>query len=952
VIETSELLRSYLQGIRRLSGAVSASLYVPPPLSASSRAILIHEGKAPARELATVEAAQAWAAGAATRKASESDVRLLALPFGRVASSALEEGREAERRRRADRSGDARDEPPAAWLGLRLPNGAASAHAPSEAGAAAPWWDWLVLHGRTLAEHASRVSAMLADPVGGVPGRVAFQEALAAEMEASRRTGRPLALLFVNPDDFDQVNAQFGREIGDEVVREMIDRLRGSLRRSDLVARYGGVIYVATLPDTTLPEGRSVAEKVLQGLGGSGYLQGSIRLRFSLGLAAFDPSDAQAGGPVDLIRRTDQALAAAKRAGGGRLVVWEGGQVDSSGQIDRLTGIFTGNATRDYRNMVLLWDAVSLMAACEDSETLATQVTERLYYAFRPERVALLSSSDKGTARLLAGLVRQTGEGSAPRPFTLEEMPAERHAFLRKASSEARVARAAFPGEAGGPGTHMVVVPLTSGQVLLGALCLESPQPRDPDDLLFLEALAAQVAAGLERVRLAEQERERQEREQRRLRAELKDLRNALQKAKLEYRSQEMESVLATARRVAPTDATVLITGESGTGKELLTRTIHELSPRRHKPLVIVDCGAIATTLIDSELFGHERGAYTGAQDRRLGRLVEADGGTVFLDEIGELPLEVQSKLLRFVQEKQLVSVGGTRPRSVDVRIIAATNRELEREVAAGKFRADLYHRLNVVRLSLPALRERREDVLHLAHHFLETYAALYHKSVRRLTPEAEALVLGHDWPGNVRELQNRIMQAVILCEADELGPSELGLSGPVEGVASVLAAPPAPATETHAEPPSSRSEDPWADLKAALAHQVASALASRTPRGLPLGRWLTADLVLAANEAAGGVSRRGAAMAGIPETTFRRLLQKAEDQAAAGMAPRMPGWEAVRRVLGDVVRLPAQGDDCVERAEGILLKEIMARVPQDTGLASALLGVTTPTFRRRLAGS
>src|SRR5262245_35779660 len=240
--------------------------------------------------------------------------------------------------------------------------------------------------------------------------------------------------------------------------------------------------------------------------------------------------------------------------------------------------------------------------------------------------------------------------------------------------------------------------------------------------------------------------------ERQRLRRELNDLRRALQQTRLVSVAPAMEALLDTVRRAAHSDATLLVTGESGTGKELIARTVHELSPRRSRPFVIVDCSAIATSIVDSELFGHEKGAYTGAERQRPGRVAEADAGTLFLDEIGELPLEAQAKLLRFVQEKQFTPVGGTHPRSVDVRIIAATNRNLAAEVAQGRFREDLYHRLNVVTLRVPPLRERPEDILPLADHFLGTYAVQYQRPRRLLGIEARRALLNHSWPGNVRE--------------------------------------------------------------------------------------------------------------------------------------------------------------------------------------------------------
>ena len=216
------------------------------------------------------------------------------------------------------------------------------------------------------------------------------------------------------------------------------------------------------------------------------------------------------------------------------------------------------------------------------------------------------------------------------------------------------------------------------------------------------------MAVALDRARLLERERARQQEERERLEAEVTDLRRVVHGSRIAYRSAAMESLLASARKVARTDTTVLITGESGTGKEMFAHALHELSGRHERPLVVVDCGAIAPTLIESELFGHEKGAFTGAHTRKPGKLARADGGTVFLDEIGDLPLDLQSKLLRFVQEKQFTPVGGVESRKVDVRIIAATNVDLRARVAEGRFREDLFHRLNVIRLHVPPLRERQ----------------------------------------------------------------------------------------------------------------------------------------------------------------------------------------------------------------------------------------------------
>lgn len=245
--------------------------------------------------------------------------------------------------------------------------------------------------------------------------------------------------------------------------------------------------------------------------------------------------------------------------------------------------------------------------------------------------------------------------------------------------------------------------------------------------------------------------------------------------------SEVMKQAVSETQRVAQTEATVLLLGESGTGKELFARAIHHLSNRRDKPFVAINCAAIPETLIENELFGHERGAFTGASDRRLGKFELASGGTVFLDEIGELPLAVQGKLLRAIEEKAVDRIGGRAPVTVDVRVVAATNKDLKAAVETGEFRGDLFFRLAVFPLEVPPLRERGDDVVLLAHHF----AAQIGKELRRreasLSNEAVEAIKKHRWPGNVRELENAIERACILSDTLTLQPADLGL-GNVSG--------------------------------------------------------------------------------------------------------------------------------------------------------------------------
>ncbi|MEZ4402211.1 MAG: sigma 54-interacting transcriptional regulator [Kofleriaceae bacterium] len=241
--------------------------------------------------------------------------------------------------------------------------------------------------------------------------------------------------------------------------------------------------------------------------------------------------------------------------------------------------------------------------------------------------------------------------------------------------------------------------------------------------------------------------------------------------------SPPMQAVYRKVEKIAPTDISVLITGETGTGKELIAREIHARSPRAAKPFITINCGAIPENLLESELFGHVKGAFTGAVANKQGKFQAADGGTLFLDEVGEMPLELQVKLLRAIQERVVVRVGDTRSETVDIRILTATNRDLEKEIAGGRFREDLYYRLNVVNLQLPPLRVRGEDVIVVARYMLSRYTREFDAKVKGFSPNATVAMRKHSWPGNIRELENRIKKAIVLAESTVIGPDDLGLS-------------------------------------------------------------------------------------------------------------------------------------------------------------------------------
>ena len=289
------------------------------------------------------------------------------------------------------------------------------------------------------------------------------------------------------------------------------------------------------------------------------------------------------------------------------------------------------------------------------------------------------------------------------------------------------------------------------------------------------------------KLRMAE-ERERFRRQVQRLKAELHEEKGL---DAIVGESAAMQSLAALIRKIAPVKTTVLITGESGTGKELVARALHELSPRSQQPFVAVNCGAIPESLLESELFGHVKGAFTDAARSRKGLFAEADGGTIFLDEIAELSPAMQVKLLRVLQEEEIRPVGDSRSHRIDVRVIAATMKDLSRAIATGAFREDLYYRLNVVNLELPPLRARTDDIPPLAEHFVRKYNARLRRDppIRRIDEGAMALLRAYPWPGNVRELENAIERALVLAEGDTLGPEAFDRLHPAEARASLAGA-------------------------------------------------------------------------------------------------------------------------------------------------------------------
>ena len=323
------------------------------------------------------------------------------------------------------------------------------------------------------------------------------------------------------------------------------------------------------------------------------------------------------------------------------------------------------------------------------------------------------------------------------------------------------------PSDRANPERSFICVPLLSSEKPIGLIYLESSKPATgltEDDFRLLTAIASLGTIAIENAR----QFERLGSENQRLRGEVSLTHDMV------GGSARMREIYQFIERVAPTDATVLIYGESGTGKELVAGAVHKNSPRKNQPFVALNCAALTETLLESELFGHEKGAFTSAVSQKKGFLEVADGGTIFLDEIGELSLILQAKLLRVLQEREFVRVGGTRPIKINVRFLAATNKDLQKCVREEKFRADLFHRLNVISITLPSLRERPEDIPALAEHFTRRHAKNCNREVFGISEDAMACLVQYDWPGNVRELENALERAVVIGSSDRILADDL----------------------------------------------------------------------------------------------------------------------------------------------------------------------------------
>ena len=674
-------------------------------------------------------------------------------------------------------------------------------------------------------------------------------------------------------------------------VEEVSQLLNQLLRSTDLVSVYASSQLSVSMPYTSLREGEFIADSILKRLNAH---FSDAKIEFSIGLSYSSPGDQQ---PFELFRRANWALQVAQDSGGGRVIVW-------NEAVDKPPPSTVSEKQREYHNLVLLWNVLNVVAKASGFEEVSEKLCNHLLKSFSLEKAAVLAGRDEAIV-CLSGAVRGLTNfaGMADLSFSRS------HLFKVQEMLTSEVEY-----------WHMEAVhllKLSAEKVLF----IETKQELSASDVEFLKTLVTYFAAGLTRFELSTADTPNSE----------------FENGSLIYKAPSMVAIFESIQLVAPTDATVLIVGESGTGKELFARSIHDNSPRKDKPFIIVDCSTVVGSLIESELFGHIKGAFTGADKNFTGRLMEADGGTILLDEIGEMPLEVQVKLLRFVQDREIAPVGSSRYETVDTRIIASTNRDLKALVETGMFREDLYYRLNVFSIEPPPLRDRREDIMLIADHYLAVFRKRYNKRILGFTPDAEQALLQYAWPGNVRELINITNRGAILCKDSQINTIHLGLF-------------PTGEKQIHGR----RSSDSKNSIESWIKKLVDLCLTTFGSKLPPLGQWLEEDLIEKSLSLNSEILIRAAQTLGIPESTLRRKVARLRSLSGdKPPGPRRPSqWEAVAVDMEDVIELSRQrGLSVLDLITQTLIKELEAGKLNKKDAAS-LMGISLPTYRRLVADS
>jgi len=607
-----------------------------------------------------------------------------------------------------------------------------------------------------VAIHNARLyDAAVRDAGTGLFGHSYFERRVA---EALGDGADPVAAILLDLDRFKVVNDLFGHDAGNRVLKKVATLIERAVEGEDaVVARFGGDEFEILLPGQGADRAREKAEQIREAVEAHVFDEGEqgLRLTVSAGIAVHRRDGGEAGG---LLRRADEALYRAKRLGRNRVALF--GEEDA-----RPLGGITGRAEIDRLafsrdGMIMMGCIARLLEADLSSDRVAGILLNAALEGLDAEAGALLLVGDGSGARAAHRRRASEGEGDAPDPELERVLHSELEPSREHAPHPPHLLAGTLRGE---------------GNLLLGALAVKRPGERHfiEEDLELFRLFLSKAGRPLDNALRYQASREALALMNRAFRDGVHRMQSAFSYGGIVGRSRGLRDVFETLEKIRDSNLTVLIEGESGTGKELAARAIHFRSPRKDKVFLSENCGAIPDSLLESELFGHTRGAFTGADQARKGLFEAADGGTLFLDEVGDMSLPMQARLLRVLQEGELRPVGARQNRKVDVRILTATNRNLKHMMETGAFRTDLYYRLNVVNLRMPPLRERREDIPLLAEYFLARAREEggEREGGKRFSKTAMDILVRHLWPGNVRELMNEVLRCGVLCPDPVIGP-------------------------------------------------------------------------------------------------------------------------------------------------------------------------------------
>jgi Nif-specific regulatory protein len=650
-------------------------------------------------------------------------------------------------------------------------------------------------------EHASEVltNAKLyhdatRDPLTDLYRRPELERHLAVETRLARHTNTPVGLIMIDIDGLGRINQAEGRARGDKVISRVARLIRAQVREGDACIRYGGEEFAVVLPGTDPDGSLATAEKIRRSVEDYPGFGGGVSVRVSAGVAVF-PQHAES--PERLLRKADQTLFIAKQEGGNKVLMWHRRIPKHALRSDKLIGIITGNQAKDYRNVMLLLDTIVVVNSVLERQQVLTTLLDIMLQLSGCARGVLFLERE-GRLEMELGL---DGRGNSLSPDdtcrdVLEHVRRQQVPLLVRAEDEEEENSLAEAVRSLGLELVLALPLLVKGKTI-GCLYLdarESNPELEESDLIFMQALGRELGNALEKARLYQENLEQKQaledltaRLAQKVQTQASELAQAnrdLSEFKLRFnydqiigKSEAMQKVFKLLDRITDTNVSVLVQGETGTGKELVARALHYNGPRRDAPFVSVNCSAITESLMESELFGHVKGAFTGADRDKAGLFEQAHGGTIFLDEVQDMSPGMQRELLRVLQEGEVRRVGGKDIIHVDVRVVSASNRDLRLLVQEGQFRQDLFYRLNVVSTLLPPLRDRKEDIPLIVHKLLEKERA-QDGSPLKISKDALRAVLRYDWPGNVRELQNQIEKASLLMEGDTILEEHLRLEG------------------------------------------------------------------------------------------------------------------------------------------------------------------------------